>query len=160
MGRPAGFEQRVYVVTTVADPEAITDDEITAGTEITVDLPAPMDFSATQNYIDVSDISDQRDKQRPGTVSPDNLDFEVYRDDDTQIAYAALDDDTEYYIVKFEGGSIAGDDPASGDTCDVAFVQTGIKADVSSPRGESRRVAVRAALMGGPFRDVEVQAAA
>lgn len=153
---PAGFEQRAYVLTTVADPDAITVAELTAGTEVTGDLPAPWNFSATQNYIDVSDISDARDKQRTGTVSPDNLDFEVYRRSTGQVAIDALDDNTEYYLVKFEGSGIADLEagPAAGDTYDVAFVLTGIKADVSSPRGESRRVAIRAALMDGPFTDL------
>ncbi|HEY7824811.1 MAG TPA: hypothetical protein VIG24_18370 [Acidimicrobiia bacterium] len=136
----------MWVLTTVADVTGPTVAEITAGTEITADLPAPLNFSGTTNYIDTSDISDRQDKNQVGTISLDNLDFEIYRDKTSQVAYDALANETDYYILKFEGGNIAAADPAAGDTCDVATVTVGIKSDVSSPRNDSRRVTVPAGI--------------
>lgn len=157
MVRPAGFEQRVFVLVT-ATPTAPTAAQILAGVEITSDLPAPINFSGTTNFIDVSDISDRQDKQQVGTISIDNLEFEIYRHKAAlQLAYDALDNETDYYILKFEGGSIAASGgegaPAAGDHCDIAQVTVGIKSDVTSPRNDSRRmkvpVGVREAIRWG-----------
>ena len=147
MVRPAGFEQRVFVVTTLSSVTAPTAAQINAGVDVTPDLPAPVDFSGTQNYIDTSDISSQQDKQQTGTIAIDNLSFEIYRHKAaTQLAYDALPNGAVRYLVKFEGGGIAGAVPAAGDKCDVATVTIGIKTDVSSPRNDSRRVSVPAAI--------------
>lgn len=157
MVRPAGFEQRVWVLTAVAGA-APTVAEITAGVEITGDLPAPLNFSGTTNYIDTSDISDAQDKNQVGTISLDNLDFEIYRDKTTQTAYDALDNQTDYFLLKFEGGNIAGASPAAGDVCDMAQVTVGIKSDVSSPRNDSRRVTVPAGIRAAVVWDAVVLA--
>lgn len=146
MVRPAGFEQRVWVLPTAADLAAITVAEITAGTEITGDLPAPVNFAGTTNYIDVSDISSRQDKNQVGTISLGELTFEIYRDKTSQVAYDALDNETDYVLVKFEGGNIAGASPAASDTYDAASITVGIKSDVTSPRNDSRRVNVPAGI--------------
>ena len=147
MVRPAGFEQRVYVLPSIASAAlAPTVAEITAGVEITGDLPAPLNLAGTTNFIDSSDISDRQDKNQLGTLSLANVDFEIYRDKTNQVAYDALDNETDYYLVKFEGGSIVGADPAAGDVCDVAAITVGIKNDVSSPRNDTRRVSVPVAV--------------
>lgn len=140
---PMGFEQRVWVLTTIGSATlAPTAAEMTAGTEITADLPVPVNFSGTQNFADTSDISTAQDKQQTSTVSIDNLIFEIWKRTSGGVAYAALANNTEYYIVKFEGGNIAGASPAAGDTCDVAHVEIGLKIDASTPRGEARRKSV------------------
>lgn len=147
MVRPAGFEQRVFAVTTLSSLTSPTAAQINAGVEITADLPAPINFSGTQNYIDVSDIGSQQDKQQTGTIAIDNMEFEIYRHKAaTQLAYDALPNAAVRYLVKFEGGGIAGAVPAAGDKCDVAEVTVGIKTDVSSPRNDSRRVKVPVAV--------------
>ena len=147
MVRPAGFEQRVWVLPATGTLSALTAAQISAGVEITSDLPAPVNFSGTTNYIDVSDISSRQDKNQVGTLSLGELSFEIYRHKAAaQLAYDALDNETDYYLVKFEGGKIAGANPAAGDTYDAAAVTVGIKSDVSSPRGESRRVTVPAGI--------------
>jgi hypothetical protein len=146
MVRPAGFEQRVWVLPTAANLAAITVAEITAGDEITGDLPAPVNFSGTTNYIDVSDISSRQDKNQVGTISLGELSFEIYRDKTTQTAYDALDNETDYVLVKFEGGNIAGASPAASDTYDAAAITVGIKSDVTSPRNDSRRISVPAGI--------------
>lgn len=146
MVRPAGFEQRVWVVVTLTIG-APTAAQVLAGIEITSDLPAPINFSGTTNYINVSDISDRQDKQQVGTLGIDNLDFEIYRHKAaSQLAYDALDNETDYYIVKFEGGRLAGANPAAGDTADIAAVTVGLKTDVTSPRNDSRRTMVPAGI--------------
>jgi hypothetical protein len=146
MVRPAGFEQRVWVLPAAADLDAITVAEITAGDEITIDLPAPVNFAGTTNYIDVSDISTRQDKNQVGTISLGELSFEIYRDKTSQVAYDALDNETDLVLVKFEGGNIAGATPAAGDTYDAAAITVGIKSDVSSPRNDSRRINVPAGI--------------
>lgn len=146
MVRPAGFEQRVWVLPSASTLSAITVAEITAGTEITGDLPAPVNFSGDTNYIDVSDISSRQDKNQVGTISLGELAFEIYRDKTSQVAYDALDNETDYVLVKFEGGNIAGASPAASDTYDAAAITVGIKSDVTSPRNDSRRVNVPAGI--------------
>lgn len=158
MARRAGFQQRVWVLTSVSDIDAITDAEITAGTEITDDLPNPVNFGGTSNSIDTSDIGDRQDKQILGTFSPGTLEFEVYRDDTSETAYDALADETSYWIVKFEGGSIAGSNPADGDTYDAAPIIVGTKADVSSGRNEARRANVPCFVTGAIARDTTLAA--
>lgn len=159
MVRPAGFEQRVFVLPTIASATlAPTVAEITAGTEITIDLPAPVNFAGTTNYIDTSDISDRQDKQQVGTISLADLSFEIYRDKTSQVAYDALDNEADLYLVKFEGGNIAGASPAAGDIADVAAITVGIKSDVSSPRNDSRRMTVPFAVRDAIAWDATVLA--
>lgn len=150
MVKPAGFEQRVFVVTTLSSLTSPTAAQINAGVEITIDLPDPVNFGGTQNYLDASDISTAQDKQQTGTTGIENLEFEIWRDKvvGSQIAYAALPNGSTRYIVKFEGG----DGPAFGspivatNICDVAQVTVGIKTDVASPRNSLRRTRVPAAI--------------
>lgn len=159
MAIPMGFEQRVYVLTSIASATlAPTAAEVTAGTEITADLPAPVNFSGTQNFADTSDISTAQDKQQTSTVSIDNLSFEIWKRTTGGVAYTALANNTSYYIVKFEGGNIAGADPAAADVCDVAYVEVGLKIDASSPRGEARRKSVPMGLLSAIAWDVAVLA--
>lgn len=148
MVRPAGFEQRVWVVTTLSSLTAPTAAQINAGVEITADLPDPVNFSATTNYLDSSDISTAQDKQQTGTTSIENMEFEIWRDKvaASQIAYNALPNGSVRYLVKFEGGGIAGASPAAADLCDVAQITVGIKTDVPSPRNSLRRARVPAAI--------------
>jgi hypothetical protein len=159
MVRPAGFEQRVWFLPTIASATlAPTVAEITAGTEITGDLPAPVNFSATTNFIDVSDIGDQQDKQQTGTTSLGDLSFEIYRDKTSEVAKDALDNGINGYLVKFEGGNIAGANPAAADVADVAAVTIGIKTDVTSPRNDSRRLSVPIGVRDAIAWDVAVLA--
>ena len=148
MVKPAGFEQRVFSVTTLSSLTAPTAAQINAGVEITIDLPDPINFGGSQNYLDASDISTAQDKQQTGTTGIENLAFEIWRDKTvgSQIAYAALPNGAVRYIVKFEGGDIAGATPAAGDKCDVAQVTIGIKTDVAGPRNSLRRTMVPAAI--------------
>ncbi len=143
MAQPMGFEQRVYVLTSIASATlAPTVAELTAGTEITIDLPQPVNFGGRQNYADVSDISTPQNKQQTGTIEIENLEFDIWRPTVTPVAYPALANNTSYFLVKFEGGDIAGANPAAGDKADVAKVQVGLKTDSATPRGEARRTRV------------------
>lgn len=144
--RPTGFGQKVYIVTTLSSTTAPTAAQINAGVAIQGDLPAPVSFSATQNYIDTSPLQ-QQDTQQAGTISIDNLEFEIYRHKTgAQLAYDALPNGAVRYIVKFEEGGMVGATAAIGDICDVATVTVGIKTDVESPRNDSRRVKVPVAV--------------
>ena len=147
MVRPAGFEQKLFVVTTLSSTTAPTLAQINAGVEISADMPAPINFSGTQNYIDTSPLQ-QQDTQQAGTISIDNLEFEIYRHKaSSQLAYDALPNGAVRYLVKFEGGGMATPGTAAaGDICDVAVITVGIKSDVVSPRNDSRRVKVPCAL--------------
>jgi len=147
MVRPAGFEQKLFVVTTLSSTTAPTLAQVNAGVEISADMPAPINFSATQQYIDTSPLQ-QQDTQQAGTVSIDNLEFEIYRHKaSSQLAYDALPNGAVRYLVKFEGGGMATPGTAAaGDICDVAVVTVGIKTDVVAPRNDSRRVKVPVAV--------------
>lgn len=156
MSRRAGFQQRVYVLETVSDIDGITPGEIAAGTEITNDLPQPVNFGGTSNAIDTSDIGDRQDKQMLGTFSPGTIEFEVYRDSTSEVAYEALEDEKAYILVKFEGGSMAGAVPTDGDVYDAAPIVVGTKADVQSGRNEARRANVPCFVTGKTVRDAIV----
>lgn len=149
MGRRAGFQQRVYVIAkaSVSDLSAISEANVTAATEITDDLPNPVNFGGTSNFIDISDIGARQDKQMLGTFSPGTIEFEIYRDGTSEPAWDVLTDENEFVIFKFEK-PLAGADPANGDEYDAAHVQVGTKADVSSGRNESRRALVPCAVVG------------
>jgi hypothetical protein len=150
MATPKGFEQRVWFLPAAVSLAAITVAEFTAGDEITADLPAPISFSGTTNFIDTSDISSAQDKQETGTLSIENLEFEVYRRNPTtdEVAIPALDNNSEGVLVKFEGGGLAGASPASGDDYDAVAVTVGTKSDVSTGRNETRRMRVPMAVSG------------
>lgn len=150
MATPKGFEQRVYFLLSVADINAITATEVNGGTELTADLPSPVPFAGTTNFIDTSDISSRQDKTEPGTLTPENIEFEVYRRNptDDEIAIPALPDDQVGVLVKFEAGYLAGATPASGDTYDAVDVTIGTKSDVSTGRNESNRMTVPMGVTG------------
>ena len=148
MVRPKGFEQDLFVVTTLSSLTAPSAAQINAGVNIKSDLPAPVNFSGTQNYIDTSTVASQQDLQETGTVGIDNLAFEIRRHKTgAQLAYDALPNGAVRYLVKFEGGGMATPGTAAaGDICDVAQVTVGIKTDVPGPRNDDRRVNVPVAL--------------
>lgn len=158
MVRPKGFEQRVWVLTACADPDAPTVAEITAGVEVSIDLPSPINFSGSTNFADTSSIGEQQDKNEISTLGIENPSFEIYRDKTSQVAYDALPDNTDLFLVKFEGGGIAGSTPAASDTCDVATVTTGTKTDVPGPRNDTRRMNVPFAIRATIAREATVAA--
>lgn len=147
MVRSAGFEQRVVVVTTLSSMTSPSAAQINAGVRIEGDMPAPINFSGTQNYIDTSPLQ-QQDTQQAGTIAIDNLEFEVYRHKGVgaQLALDSLPNGAVRYIVKFEGGQMVGATAAASDKCSVAAVTVGIKTDVPAPRNDSRRMKVPVAI--------------
>jgi hypothetical protein len=153
-----GFEQSVYVVTTVAAFPAITAAEVNAGVQIEEDLPNPVNFSGTSNRADTSVIASRQDRSEPSTLTLASLNVEAFnRKAAANIAIPALDDDTTYYLVKFEGGNIAAGDhgtPAIGDKCDAAQVTVGTKSDVDTPRGDARRMSIPMEIISTVARDV------
>jgi hypothetical protein len=154
MTTPKGFEQRVWFIPAAADLEALTVVELTAGDEITVDLPEPVNFAGTSNFTDTSDISSPIDKSEASTFTPENIEVVIWRRNPTsaEVAYPVLDDNTSGFLVKFEGGGIAGDDPASDDVYDALEVTIGTKADASRGRTEGRQASVPMGVSGTPVR--------
>lgn len=151
-----GFEQSVYVLTSVANIAAITAAEITAGVEIHDDMPDPVNFSGTTNYMDTSVISSRQDLSESGTYTPDEIAFDIFRRKTGGVALAALDDETAYYLVKFEGGNIAAGNhatPAAGDTYDAVQITVGTKSDASTGRSDPRRISVPSGVTGFITRD-------
>lgn len=151
MPTPKGFEQRVWFLPAAANIAAITVAEFTAGDEITADLPEPVSFSGTTNFIDTSDISSRQDKSEAGTYTPEAIEFIVYRrnPDTDEVAIPVLIDETDGILVKFEGGGIAGASPAAADVYDAVAVTIGTKGDVSGGgRNESSRMTVPMGVSG------------
>lgn len=155
---PAGFEQRVFVLPSADDIEAITVAELGAGVEISSYLPEPINFSMTQNYYDTSAISERQDTNETGTITPDEGSFEIYRDREDDTAATALPDGADVVIVKFEGGGIAGDTPTTGDTYDAVRAKIGFKSDVTGTRAEGRRIAVPFSYQSAVARDKTIVA--
>lgn len=161
MATPGGFEQSVYVLATepAGWPTAITAAEVNGGVAIHEDLPDPVDFAGTTNRMDTSVIANRQDRNEPGTLSLDSLNIEAFRRKASPVAIPALDDNTDYWVVKFEGGNIAAGDhgtPAAGDTCDAAAVSVGTKSDVDTPRGDARRMAIPMEVTGTVIRDLDL----
>ena len=160
MPTPGGFQQSVYVLATEPTgwPTAITAAQVNAGVQIEVDLPAPLNFSGTTNRMDTS-VLQRQDTSEPGTLTLDSLVIEAFRRTTGAVAIPALDDDTNYWLVKFEGGNIAAGDhgtPAAGDTCDAAAVTVGTKSDVDTPRGEARRMSIPMEITEAVVRDLDL----
>jgi hypothetical protein len=159
MATPGGFEQSVYVLATepAGWPTAITAAAVNAGVAIHADLPAPLNFAGTTNRMDTSVIASRQDNNEPGTLTLDSLTVEAFRRKTGAVAIPALDDDTPYWLVKFEGGNIAAGDhgtPAIGDKCDAAAVSVGTKSDVDTPRGDPRRMSVPMEILDTVIRDL------
>lgn len=159
MATPGGFEQSVYVLASepAGWPTAITAAEVTGGTAIHADMPDPANFSGTSNRMDTSVIASRQDTSEPGTLTLDSFVIEVFRRESGAVAIPALDDDTDYWIVKFEGGNIAAGDhgtPAAADVCDAAAVTTGTKSDVDTPRPDPRRMSIQMEIREPVVRDL------
>jgi hypothetical protein len=154
MATPKGFEQRVWFLTSAGTFPAITVANLTAGVEITKDLPEPVNFAGTSNFTDTSDISSPIDKSETSTFTPENLEIVVWRRKPIadEVAYPALANNSTGFLVKFEGGGIAGASPAAGDKFDAVAVTIGTKADVSRGRGEGRQASVPMGVAGTPVR--------
>lgn len=147
-----GFQQSVYLLSS-APPNlaAITVAAITAGEPLHDGLPAPVNFSATDNQADTSVIGSRQDRSEPGTITPTSLAIEPWRNAEGQAVIDAITPDNEYWLVKFEGGNIAAGDHgtvAAGDTYDVVKVVAGSPTDVDTPRPEARRKRIAFQIAG------------
>lgn len=152
MATSGGFQQSVFLLASApSDITAITVAEITAGTILHDGLPDPVSFAATTNQMDTSVIASRQDRNEPGTQSPDEISIEPFRNAEGQIVVDAITESTEYTLVKFEGGNIAGGDhttPAAGDTYDAATVVAGSRSDVDTPRPDPRRHMISLQISG------------
>lgn len=160
MPTPGGFQQSVYVLASepAGWPTAITAAEVNGGVQVEVDLPDPVDFSGTTNRMDTS-VLQRQDTSEPGTLTLDSLTIEAFRRTTGAVAIPALDDDTPYWIVKFEGGNIAAGDHgtvAAGDTCDAAAVSVGVKSDVDTARADARRMSIPMEITEAIVRDLDL----
>jgi hypothetical protein len=146
MATSGGFQQSVYLLATEpADISAITVAEITAGTPVHPGLPDPVSFSGTTNQMDTSVIASRQDRSEPGTLTLEEITIEPFRNPEGDLVVAAVTPDSDFWLVKFEGGNIAGGDhttPAIGDTYDAVKVVAGSRSDVDTPRPDPRRTAI------------------
>lgn len=140
-----GFQQSVYLLSSEpSDISAITVAEIGAGVALHTGLPNPVSFAATDNPVDVS-VLQRQDRNEPGTISPTTITIEPRRNAAGATVVAAITPDTDYWLVKFEGGNIAAGDQgavAIGDTYDAVKVVAGSRSDVDTPRGEARGTSI------------------
>jgi hypothetical protein len=136
-----GFQQSVFLLASApSSMAAITVAEIAAGTAVHLGLPEPVSFAATTNQVDVS-VLQRQDLFEPGTLTPQEIAMEPRRNAAGNAVVAAITPDNDYWLVKFEGGNIAGGDqttPAAGDDYDAVKVVAGSRSDVDTPRGEAR----------------------
>lgn len=143
MTTSGGFQQSVFLLSSEpSDIAAITVAEIGAGTELHDGLPDPVSFAGTTNQMDTSVIANRQDLSEPGTITMDEITLEPFQNTAGDAVVAAITESTEYWLVKFEGGDIAGGDhttPASGDTYDAVKVVAGTRSEVDTPRPDARR---------------------
>lgn len=152
MATSGGFQQSVFLLASApSDINAITVAEIAAGTALHDGLPEPVSFAASTNQMETSVIASRQDRFEPGTQTPDEISIEPYRNTEGDLVVAAITESTEYTLVKFEGGDIAGGDhttPAAGDTYDAATVVAGSRSDVDTPRPDPRRTMISLQISG------------
>lgn len=152
MATSKGFQQSVYLLASApADMEGITTAEIGAGTALHNGLPGPVSFAGTTNQVDVSVIGNRQDLFEPGTLTPQAIAIEPRRNPAGAAIVAAVTPDSEYWIVKFEGGNIAAGDHgavANGDTYDAVKVVAGSRSDVDSPRPDARGTRIEFQIAG------------
>jgi hypothetical protein len=152
MATSKGFQQSVYLLSSApSDLDAVTAAEVTGGTALHDGLPEPVSFAATTNQVDVSVIGNRQDLFEPGTLTPQAIAIEPLRNTAGAAVVAAITPDTDYWIVKFEGGDIAAGDhgtPAASDTYDAVMVVAGARSDVESPRPEARGTRIEFQIAG------------
>lgn len=152
MATSGGFQQSVFLLSSEpSSMSAITVAEIGAGTELHNGLPDPVSFSSTTNQMDTSVIANRQDLSEPGTQTPDEITIEPFRNTAGDAVVAAITESTDYWLVKFEGGDIAGGDhttPAAGDTYDAVKVTAGARSDVDTPRPDPRRTMIPLQISG------------
>lgn len=141
MSTSKGFQQSVYLLATQpANIAAITVAAIAAGTPIHGGIPNPVSFAGQTNQVDTS-VLHRQDRMEPGTLTPQEIAIEPRRNTAGNAVVAAITADNEYWLVKFEGGNIAGGDqttPAAGDSYDAVKVVAGSRSDVDTPRTDPR----------------------
>jgi hypothetical protein len=90
-------------------------------------------------------IASRQDRSEPGTLTLEEITIEPFRNPEGDLVVAAVTPDSDFWLVKFEGGNIAGGDhttPAIGDTYDAVKVVAGSRSDVDTPRPDPRRTAI------------------
>lgn len=152
MATSKGFQQSVYLLATApASMTAVTTAELTAGDPLHDGLPEPISFAATTNQVDVSVIGNRQDLFEPGTLTPQAIAIEPRRNPAGAAVVALIDPDTDYWLVKFEGGEIAAGDhgaPAAGDNYDAVQVVAGARSDVETPRPDARGTRIEFQIAG------------
>lgn len=137
----------------VADTDAPTLTEITAGTDVTPFL-STIDTPLDGDAVDSSDLSSAFNKTVAGTYGG-NVSGEMYRDDTADTAWAAFDRNTEgYFIIRRFGGS--GVAWANLDEAEVYHVRIISKSPSSLDRNSVQMFTIDAAVLDEPVLDAGV----
>lgn len=148
-------EVRIVWVMTIADPDAPTVAEITAGTHVTGFISS-LDTPLDGNAVDSSDLSSAFNKTVAGKFGG-NVNAQMYRDDTADAAFALFPRNTTGYLVirRFGGTDVA---IAAADDVDVWPLRVITRSDVPLDDESVQAFTVNFAALDEPSINVTVAA--
>lgn len=109
---------KIYFAPSVADVDAPTVTELTAGTELTCDIAEISGFAFQNSPIDVPDMCAEFVKKIPGEDTADDSEMTFYEDDTSNPLFTTLAKGSQGFVVFFPYG-VGGASPMIGDDCEV-----------------------------------------
>ena len=154
---------KFWFVTTLADPDSPTDDEINAGVNISKDVAAVNGFSFSNSPIDTPDFDSTFTPQIGGEDKAAESSFEFYQRDrkntNTDTTYEAMEKDDVGFVVILPDGFQTGDALTAGDLVDVWPVTVTSKSKSYSADNTAAKYMVTFSIREAPYEDVAVVAA-
>lgn len=150
---------KVHWVASIVDTDVPTVAELALGTELTSFItPAGFNLPDEGSEADASDMSSERDKSVPATVSG-NPELELYRDDTTDTAWTTLARGTTGHLVVARfGGSGTANAIVATDVVEVWAVRVSSRNPVRIARGDTQRFTAVFAVAADPVYDAVVTA--
>lgn len=150
----------VYYVTTIADPTAPTDAEITAGQALHEVLAATSGFTSDQGDINVPDLGSTFEKTLPGGETPAASSLTFWSGDDDadteeEVRAALVEGDTGYIVWSKRAKT-----PAAGDPVDVFPVRVKASNEQYAVENAGAQFMTGFSIYEEPNKHVDVAAAA
>ena len=154
MSRTTHETTKVYFLTTVVDIDAPTEDEITAGTNLTAQVPVDgVEFSPSRNTASQAMLGDAFVAEQVGTWS-ESITLTFTRDDTNDVPRALFAVfRTEGFLLISRFGT-----PEDGMAVEVYPVQSHMVADLATAENEYSKYQVTFAVTDTPAKDAVVAA--
>lgn len=152
--------EKWYLVLSIADPDAPTDTEMAAGTDITGMLSSVSGFSKSTGNVPTPTFDTDFTTTIPGRITVEDSSLEFYASDTSggvNTVLAALPQGTPGYICRFfpiEGA--AQDGETTGDICDVWPINVLSNNPNTPVVGEPAKVTVGLSHPDEPGFDIEI----